>query len=144
MTTSIDKQPKLTKKQTMVLDALKTAEQPLGAYALLNVLSKKEFNAPPQVYRTLEQLVQLKLVHRLESLNAWMLCCDHHHDAEAPIFAICNECGTVKEHLDKNLTAKIIDLPSNSGFIPDRSVIEIYGQCNVCYQQSSENDPLCK
>ena len=135
MTISID-HPKLTQKQTMVFEAMQAAQQPLGAYALLNMLNKKEFKAPPQVYRTLDQLVELKLVHRLESLNAWMLCCDHHHDAEAPIFAICNDCGSVTEHLDKTITNKITNLPSNDGFTPNRSVIEIYGQCYDCNQRS--------
>lgn len=132
MTTSIDQHPKLTKKQMMVLDALASANQPLGAYALLDGLCNKEFKAPPQVYRTLEQLVDLKLVHRLESLNAWTLCCDHHHDAETPIFAICNDCGNVTEHLDQTLTNQITALPLKNGFTPNRSVIEIYGQCDDC------------
>ena len=124
--------PKLTAKQDLVLAALANADQPLGAYALLDQLRDYGFKAPPQIYRTLDQLAEMKLVHRLESLNAWTTCCAEKHECSTPIFAICNDCGHVTEHLDETLSENIAALPVSNGFIPDRSVIEIYGQCNNC------------
>ena len=70
----------LTKNQSLVLDALTNAHQALGAYALLDLLREKGFKAPLQIYRPLEQLVDLGLVHRLESLNAWTVCCTNKHE----------------------------------------------------------------
>ena len=46
----------LTKNQTLVLDCLKQARQPLGAYTLLKKLQSKGVKAPLQVYRALAQL----------------------------------------------------------------------------------------
>ncbi|HCV88539.1 MAG TPA: FUR family transcriptional regulator [Alphaproteobacteria bacterium] len=123
--------PKLTRNQTLVLDALAGAGQPLGAYALLDVLRGHGFKAPLQVYRALDQLIELKLVHRLESLNAWTVCCDNHHK-DTPVFAICNDCGVVTEHFDTQLSNGINSLSERSGFVPDRSIIEIHGQCDKC------------
>ena len=121
----------LTEKQSQLLEVLREANQPLGAYALLDMLREYSFSAPLQVYRTLDQLAEHGLVHRLESLNAWTLCCaDHHQDT--PIFAICNSCGTVAEHLDAGVAQTIAALPLKNGFVPNRSIIEIYGQCQDC------------
>ena len=63
----------LTKNQTLVLDCLKQAQQPLGAYTLLNNLQGKGVKAPLQVYRALTQLAEKGLVHKIESLNSWTL-----------------------------------------------------------------------
>jgi len=122
---------KLTKKQALVLDALAGARQPLGAYALLDRLRDQGFKAPLQVYRPLDQLAEKGLVHRLESLNAWTVCCAETHQG-TPIFSICNDCGMVTEHLDEQLSSTIEALPVMSGFVPDRSIVEIYGLCNEC------------
>lgn len=131
MTTHKQPDMTLTKKQSQLLDVLADAKQPLGAYSLLDALREHGFSAPLQVYRTLDQLAARGLVHRLESLNAWTLCCaDHHQDT--PIFAICNDCGMVTEHLDETVAKTISALPLKNGFVPNRSIIEIYGQCNDC------------
>lgn len=131
MTTDAGAKSKLTRNQTLVLEALASAGQPLGAYSLLDLLRDQGFKAPLQVYRALDQLISEGLVHRLESLNAWTICCENHH-SETPVFAICNDCGNVTEHFDPQLTVSIATLSARNGFVPDRSVIEIYGQCDDC------------
>ena len=123
--------PNLTKNQKLVMEALAGASQPLGAYALLDELREHGLKAPLQVYRALDQLIELRLVHRLESLNAWTVCCDNHHK-ETPVFAICNDCGIVTEYFDEQLSNDISQLSERSGFVPERSVIEIHGQCDKC------------
>ena len=134
MNDKADSKPTLTKNQTLVLSALAGATQPLGAYALLDELREHGFKAPPQVYRALEQLLDLGLVHRLESLNAWTVCCEARH-AYTPVFAICNDCGNVTEHFDERLAESIETMSKRTGFMPDRSIIEIHGQCNSCVPQ---------
>ena len=121
----------LSKNQLLVLDSLKQARQPLGAYSLLDKLREKGLKAPLQVYRTLDQLEKIGLIHRIETLNAWTLCCEEKHEC-TPIFAICDDCGTVTEHLDKTLFDNIVALPVSGGFMPNRTVVEIHGKCENC------------
>ena len=121
----------LTKNQSLVLEALRKAKQPVGAYELLDQLREHGLKAPLQIYRTLDQLIELKIVHRLESLNAWTLCCDAEHDS-TPVFAICNDCGDVKEYFDEALSRNIANISKQSGFVADRSIIEIHGRCDQC------------
>ena len=121
----------LTKNQSLVLEALRKAKHPVGAYELLDQLREHGLRAPLQIYRTLDQLIELKIVHRLESLNAWTLCCDAEHDS-TPVFAICNDCGIVKEYFDETLSSNIANISKQSGFVADRSIIEIHGRCDQC------------
>ena len=127
-----DKQQlKLSKNQALVYKALSQASQPVGAYDLLNQLKVHGLKAPLQIYRALDSLIELKVVHRLESLNAWTTCCDANHDA-APIFVICDDCGDVKEHIDTNLNQNIKNISTKNGFTAERPIIEIHGRCGDC------------
>ena len=127
----------LTKNQSLVLEALRKAKHPVGAYELLDQLREHGLRAPLQIYRTLDQLIELKIVHRLESLNAWTLCCDAEHDS-TPVFAICNDCGLVKEYFDETLSSNIANISKQSGFVADRSIIEIHGRCDQCEPTQDE------
>ena len=127
----------LTKNQSLVLEALRKAKHPVGAYELLDQLREHGLRAPLQIYRTLDQLIELKIVHRLESLNAWTLCCDAEHDS-TPVFAICNDCGIVKEYFDETLSSNIANISKQSGFVADRSIIEINGRCDQCEPTQDE------
>ena len=129
--TNADVKTKLTKNQALVLNILTKASQPLGAYAILAELRSYGFKAPLTVYRALDQLAGMGLVHKLESLNSWTSCCGDHH-ANSPVFEICNDCGNVTEHFDKELLKNLSNVSERSGFIPDRSIIEIHGRCDDC------------
>jgi len=126
-----DEKTKLTKNQALVLKILTKASQPLGAYAILDKLRSHGFNAPLTVYRALEQLAGQGLVHKIESLNSWTTCCGDHH-ANSPVFEICNDCGVVTEQFDRELVKSLNSMSERSGFIPDRSIIEIHGRCDDC------------
>ena len=89
------------------------------------------FKAPLTVYRALEQLAGEGLVHKLESLNSWTICCGE-HQANPPVFEICNDCGNVTEQFDRELVKSLNSMSERSGFIPDRSIIEIHGRCDDC------------
>ena len=126
-----DVKAKLTKNQALVLNVLSNASQPLGAYAILDKLRSHGFKAPLTVYRALEQLAGQGLVHKIESLNSWTSCCGE-HQANPPVFEICNDCGNVTEHFDEELLKNLNSMSERSGFMPDRSVIEIHGRCDDC------------
>ena len=129
--TNADSKTSLTKNQALVLKVLSNASQPLGAYAILDKLRSHGFKAPLTVYRALEQLAGQGLVHKIESLNSWTTCCGE-HQANPPVFEICNDCGNVTEHFDEELLKNLNSMSERSGFMPDRSIIEIHGRCDDC------------
>jgi Fur family transcriptional regulator, zinc uptake regulator len=126
---------KLTRNQALVLAELAKAEGPVSAYTLLDRLREHGFRAPLQVYRALEMLTKAGLVHRLESMNAFVACAggEHHGHAHGmTAFAICETCGQVSEFSDRLVSERLEDWVSASGFRPSRAVIEFRGLCAGC------------
>lgn len=130
--TNATSKAKLTKNETLVLTVLTKTSEPLGAYTILKELRRHGFKAPLTVYRALDQLAAKGLVHKLESLNSWTTCCGE-HDTNPPIFEICNDCGNVTEHVDKELIKNLYNMSMRNGFTPNRSIIEIHGRCDECF-----------
>jgi Fur family transcriptional regulator, zinc uptake regulator len=123
----------LTKNQSMVLAALSEATGPLSAYALLDQLREAGFRAPPQVYRALDKLVELGLVHRLESINAFVACAHpHEHPDRKAAFAICDGCGQATEFEDPVIRDRLVAWATQNGFTEPRATIEIRGLCGSC------------
>jgi len=127
----------LTKNQLCVLQKLERASGPLSAYTLLDQLREQGFRAPLQVYRALDTLVKAGLVHRLESLNAFVACAEQHdhahtHGAGMTAFAICDKCGQVTELSDIAMGKRLGEWVGASGFVAKRAVIEFRGTCAKC------------
>lgn len=131
-------QRELTKNQKLVRDRLAAASGPLTAYALLDDLRGEGFRAPLQVYRALDSLISSGLVHRLESLNAFVACtCAHSHGEERTAFAICETCGKTEEFSGKGLSGELVEWIGARAFSPRRTVIEIRGLCAKCVEGSA-------
>ena len=123
----------LPKNQEKVLDALRQAKGPMSAYAILDELRGEGFRAPPQVYRALEKLVEGGLVHRLESLNAFVACSHEDcHDTGLVAFAICGQCGLVSEFSDEVVSQRLTHWIAEHQFSNTRTTIEIRGDCGAC------------
>ena len=123
----------LTKNQALVMGALSQSDSPLSAYTILDQLRNDGFRAPLQVYRALDKLVEFGLVHRLESLNAFVACrhpgCDAH---QTIAFMICETCGQVNEISDTSLAERLKKLASKAGFALKKSTVELRGICGSC------------
>ena len=117
--------------QIVFLIFLKNKKKPLTAYEILELMRVEGINAVTTVYRGLDKLNKKGLIHRIESLNSWTVCCGSHKN-KIPVFEICNDCGDVKEHLDQKLTDNIKNLSDRTGFRADNPVLEIHGLCNNC------------
>ena len=96
-----DRGGKLTTKRRQVLAGLLASDKALSAYDLADKC-KEAFGVtlfPMSIYRILEFLETVGLVHRLKTTNKFIACahiaCDHAHDT--PQFLICRECNRVEE-----------------------------------------------
>ncbi len=123
----------LTKNQELVFGALTGTEEPQSAYTLLDRLRADGLRAPLQIYRALEKLIDLGLVHRLESLNAFVACshptCSDHTTVA---FAICDDCGLVDEVADERLTLNLKEVADDYRFALKQSIVELRGTCKDC------------
>ncbi len=122
---------KLTRNQQLVLDRLTGSSAALTAYDLLDQLRDEGLRAPVQVYRALEALGQQGLIHRIESLNAFIACCAHDHQAAAG-FAICDDCGEVAEFSFPASEKGLKSVAGESGFETRHMTVELRGRCAAC------------
>ncbi|UGX86396.1 Fur family transcriptional regulator [Phyllobacterium meliloti] len=125
----------LTKNQTLVFNTLSRADGPLSAYTILDQLRGDGFRAPLQVYRALEKLLDYGMVHRLESINAFVACAhphSHSHNHGMIAFAICEKCGQVSEFSDDVITQRVRQWTTDNAFKPSKTTIEIRGVCSSC------------
>jgi Fur family transcriptional regulator, zinc uptake regulator len=113
-----------------VLGALKTSDQPLSAYDILDRVRNSGIRAPMQVYRSLERLESLGMVHRIEALNAFVACSETAH-GHKPGFVICRDCGMVKEFEDGRL-GDIVNHAAGKGFAVEEISVEVLGHCGDC------------
>ena len=127
----LTKNTQLSPHSKKVLELLSKNDKPLSAYEILDKLHKTGIKAPTTVYRALEPLVERGLVHRIESLNAFIACHDDHAEHNAR-FAVCRLCGTAQEIHDHTLSALIATLAKKLKFHIEREMIELLGLCNGC------------
>ncbi|WP_316976703.1 Fur family transcriptional regulator [Shumkonia mesophila] len=126
------RQVRLTPLRRRVLQAVWSGHKPIGAYDILTMLtSERGMTAPPTVYRALEFLLENRLIHRIESLNAFVGCTKPGRD-HAWQLLICRSCGRVAEISDTELEDSIAGAAARAGFTLQRRVIELAGLCSAC------------
>lgn len=128
---------RLTPARKAVYELLSESDQALTAYQLLEQLQAVMPHAkPPTVYRALEFLRRLGLVHRVDSQNAFVLCSDfpHSHDAA---FLVCRQCGGVREVDAASLIGGLRELAAARDFQYQHSTIEVRGLCHDCQSSSA-------
>ncbi|MBK1631980.1 transcriptional repressor [Thiohalocapsa halophila] len=128
---------RLTKQRRRVLELVCRANRPVGAYELLDQLRDGGSAAPPTVYRALDWLLAQGLVHKLETLHAF-IGCTHPEHPHASQFLICNGCGGVTELEDQAIAGSLASVAAESGFRPSRPVVEVIGTCSDCAQKDGE------
>ena len=128
----LDRGLRFTAVRRRVLELVWDSHKPIGAYDILKILGKESSSAaPPTVYRALEFLIEAGLVHRLDSLNAFIGCPDP-ASRHAGQFLICMSCRTVKELSDVEIEELVATRAAEQGFEALRQMLEIEGLCKNC------------
>ena len=129
----MQRQQNLTKNQKIVLDIIEKSTEPLKAYSILSNVKKKGINAPPQVYRALDKLVDMGKIHKIESKNAFIACKNSDCEiSKATAFSICNNCEHVKEIKNTKLSKYLSNFEDNSGMKYKKYNLEFFGLCRDC------------
>lgn len=128
---------RLTSLRRRVLEMVAHSDTPVKAYDLLDQLKQEHAGAaPPTVYRALDFLVEQGFVHRIESMNAFLVCPHPAHDHPSQ-FLICDGCGLTMELEDPEVGQRLFSQARAQGFRPTRQVVEVRGECARCVEARS-------
>jgi Fur family transcriptional regulator, zinc uptake regulator len=121
---------RLTTSRRRVLELLLQSGQPVKAYDLMAAFAPGEGQTkPPTVYRALEFLERQGLVHRIQTLNAYVACRrEGGHDAA---FLICDCCGATKE-IEPTGSSSLASQAGAVGFSIATVTLEAHGLCADC------------
>jgi Fur family transcriptional regulator, zinc uptake regulator len=132
----------LTPLRRRVLTILAESSAPLGAYAIIDQLSRLERKpiAPPTVYRTLDFFLDNGFVYKIESRNAYAPC-EHLGHAHQGALLLCEKCGRSDEIEDVGLDRLLQEAAARAGFTPHRQMVELVGLCRECVAQGGDSAP---
>ena len=123
---------RFTELRREVLRLIWLSHIPTKAYDILEKLKGKAWSAkPPTVYRALDFLLETGLVHKLDSINAY-IGCSHPREHEGCYFLICTDCNEAKECCSPELTDAIELAWSKNSFRPKKVTLEVLCQCGKC------------
>jgi len=132
---------RLTAQRRRVLELVWESHAPVGAYEILERLSAESTGrvAPPTVYRALDFLRAHGLIHRIESLNAYLGCPrpDVRHDGQ---FLICRNCQAAAEMRDAAVGSALRAGARAHGFTVESETVELRGLCPACASAPDHGD----
>ena len=123
---------RFTGLRRQVLELVWAEHKPAKAYDLLKRLSDiRSGVAPTTIYRTLDFLQERGLVHKIESLNAYVGCSQPNAEHSSH-FLICDACSEIKEIENKKISVWLERAAQDEEFEITTETVELHGLCNRC------------
>ncbi|MGZ8161554.1 MAG: transcriptional repressor [Methylobacter sp.] len=126
----------LTPIRHKVLELIWESHKAVKAYDLLDRIKPlMEAAKPATIYRALDFLIEQGLIHRVESLNAFVGCrCSGHQHEQ--LLLICSRCHDVEERPATKVMKALAHEVEQAEFIVHSKAIEIHGICSKCNVQA--------
>ena len=122
------------KNEKLVWDVLAASKDPLEAYEILDKLKDQGVRAPMTVYRALDGLEAKGHIHKLDGLNAFVVC-NHEGPHVVQTFLVCESCSNAQELQVVAVEADIAPAVRAASFDMHTARLEIKGKCKDCMQQ---------
>jgi Fur family zinc uptake transcriptional regulator len=121
---------KWTPTRARVYELLLVAGKPTKAYDLIPAFAADRNTKPPTIYRALDFLEGLGLVHHIPSMSLYTA---RRMDgaAYAASFLICKGCGSTQE-VTPNLSKLVERVSDQHRFQFGAATLEIHGLCRTC------------
>ncbi|MBF0184163.1 MAG: transcriptional repressor [Magnetococcales bacterium] len=123
---------RFTPQRREVLTILAASHHCLGAYTILERMAQPARRpTPAAVYRALDFLLALGVVHRMHGQNGYFACTRANHQTIVQ-FWICRGCGVVAESESQEIARIMPNLAAEMAFHPVWVTMEIEGECHRC------------
>jgi len=135
----VERGVQLTPIRHKVLALIWESHKAVKAYELLDRLKPLQQAAKPAtIYRALDFLIEQGLIHRVESLNAFVGCrCSGHQHEQ--LLLICKRCQEVEERSAKEVMLALSQEIKQAGFMVHSKAIEVHGVCAKCQNLSGDD-----
>jgi Fur family zinc uptake transcriptional regulator len=131
-TICMDKGVRLTAIRRRILELICSSHKAIGAYELLDLFREEDSKAKPvTIYRALDFLMDVGLVHKIESLNAFIGCLQAETKHQS-IILICDNCKNAFELDATSVYQTIFAMSKKIQFSPTSLTIELHGLCFSC------------
>ncbi|MGN6424782.1 MAG: Fur family transcriptional regulator [Asticcacaulis sp.] len=121
---------RMTTSRLRTYELILEAGGPIKAYDVIDRFHPDGAAKPPTVYRALSFLEQMGLIHRIESLNAFVACDTRDH-AHTAAFLLCDCCGSSEEIAIPSMP-EIEATAARTGFQVKHVTLEAHGLCQAC------------
>ncbi|BCG62761.1 MAG: Fur family transcriptional regulator, zinc uptake regulator [Methyloprofundus sp.] len=126
---------RLTPIRRRILELICTSHKAIGAYELLDIYHAEDPKAKPvTIYRTLDFLIEAGLVHKIESINAFIGCLQAETQHKSAIL-ICEQCSNAYEIDASSVYDSLFALSQAIQFTPHCLTLELHGVCSNCSEQ---------
>ena len=131
-TVCVKKGIRLTPIRRRILELICASHKAIGAYELLDLFREEDSKAKPvTIYRALDFLMDAGLVHKIESLNAFIGCLQAETQHQTVIL-ICNHCKNAYELDATHVFQSLFAMSRQIQFAPSSLTIELHGLCFSC------------
>jgi Fe2+ or Zn2+ uptake regulation protein len=126
---------RMTRPRRLVLEALAARQEPASPYDIEKELHQQgERLGAVTIYRVLELLDSMNLVHRVLSRGGYVRC-TLGSGKGCHGYLVCRGCGGIQEFADLSLCQKEDELAARHGFRAERHMTEFSGLCKACLMQ---------
>ncbi len=131
---------RLTSIRRRILELICSSHKAVGAYELLDLFREQDAKAKPvTIYRALDFLMDAGLVHKIESINAFIGCLQAETKHQS-IILICDHCKNAFELDATSIYQTISTMSTNIQFTPASLTIELHGLCFSCHKPPKYSD----
>ncbi|MFT4074184.1 MAG: transcriptional repressor [Asticcacaulis sp.] len=137
-----DSGERMTSSRLRTYELILEANGPIKAYDVIDRFHPEGAAKPPTVYRALSFLEQMGLIHRIESLNAFVACDTHDQhfgSGHTAGFLLCDCCGKSEEIAIPNLP-EIEASTAKTGFKVNHVTLEAHGLCRACQTEGATDE----
>lgn len=136
----------VTALREQVLDIVLEHEGVIKAYYVLSQMQQhsKTPVAPPTAYRALDFWTELGILHKIATVNGYVLCsharhncCEHGHaehtgSGHSAFILVCTECGAVDEQSLSRQWGDLQQAVADTGFSLTEKHLVLTGICAKC------------
>lgn len=130
---------RVTRQRIAVVECLAAADRPLSAPEVFEAVDSDTLDKV-SVYRALDTLLELNLVHKVPPNGAFLACSHRDCVNTHHVMSRCTECQEVKEvGVPAEVIAPLLFHMKNAlSFVPDSHLVHMNGVCEGCSENLSK------